>query len=132
LTHHHNNHRLFLSTLVNHRCFCHLSHPRPKKKKKKASLFLFSVLAAIAAAKTSADVVNNKPSPAVQDKSKTIKHKTNATHEAGSSPTALEEHKPSATQHKANTSVNKRKPTEITEREAERPVRLGSKWNNED
>lgn len=74
----------------------------------KASLFIFSVLAVIAAAKTTTDVVNNKPSPTLQDKSKTIQQRANATHEAESTPTALEERDPAATQHEANTSVDKR------------------------
>ena len=57
----------------------------------KASLFIFSVLAAIAAAKTATDVANNKPSPTVQHNTKTIQQRENATHEAETTPTALEE-----------------------------------------
>lgn len=74
----------------------------------KASLFIFSILAAIAAAKTATDVVNNKPSPTVQHNTKTIQQRENATHEAESTPTALEERDPAATQHGAGTSVDKR------------------------
>lgn len=77
----------------------------------KASFFLFSVLAAIAAAKTTTDVVNNKPSPTVQDKSKTIERKANATHEAESTPTILEERDPAVT-HEADST-----PTGLEERD---------------
>ncbi|KAK7728801.1 hypothetical protein SLS63_006409 [Diaporthe eres] len=92
----------------------------------KASFFLFSVLAAIAAAKTTTDVVNNKPSPTVQDKNtKTIPRRANATHEADPKPTVLEERDPAATQHKANTSIEKREPDAVTERGAESTGEVG-------
>ncbi|KAG6356459.1 hypothetical protein INS49_015847 [Diaporthe citri] len=57
----------------------------------KASLFLFSVLAAIAAAQNPTDVVNDKPSPTVKDNTKTVKRDVYATPEADSIPTVLEE-----------------------------------------
>lgn len=83
----------------------------------KASLFLFSVLAAIAAASTNTDVVNYRPSPTVQEKTKTIQRKANDAHEADSSPTVLEERDPAITQREAATSVDKREPVAVTERE---------------
>lgn len=66
----------------------------------KASLFLFSVLAAFAAAKSTTEAANNKPSPTVQDNTKTIDRRVEATHEADSTPAVKDK--------KANTSVEKR------------------------
>lgn len=56
----------------------------------KASLFLFSILAAIAAAKTTTDKLNNKPSPTLKDNTKTLNRKATPTVESETTPTILE------------------------------------------
>lgn len=98
----HIHNRLFCTRLPNKSSFCRLSHQSsvPSVIKMKASLFLFSVLAAFAAAKSTTDVANNKPSPTVQDNSKTIERRVEATHEADSTSTVKH--------NKANTSIEKR------------------------
>lgn len=56
----------------------------------KASLFLFPILAAIAAAKTTTAKVDNKPSPTLKDTTKTIVRKATPTVESETTPTILE------------------------------------------
>lgn len=56
----------------------------------KASLFLFSILAAVAAAKTATAKLDNKPSPTLKDNTKTIVRNATPTVESKTTPTILE------------------------------------------
>lgn len=56
----------------------------------KASLFLFSILAAIAAAKTTTDKLNNKPSPTLKDNTSDLNRRATPTAENETTPTILE------------------------------------------